>query len=77
MNQDAAAKSRRFQSPLARRIGHAIFVAMVIGYLVFITYTFYGRLDPVHGVMRIVVLWCLGALALTLLIRSWRKERQG
>jgi hypothetical protein len=76
MNQDIADRRLRFRSPLARLIGHIFFVAMVIAYLAFISYSYYGRLDSSRNVMRLVALWCLGAVAVTLVIRSWRKERQ-
>jgi hypothetical protein len=76
MNQDITDRRLRFRSPLARRIAHIFFVAMVIAYLAFISYSYYGRLNSSRNAMRLVALWCLGIVAVTLVVHSWRKERQ-
>jgi hypothetical protein len=49
---------------------------MVIVYLAFISYSHYGRLDSSRDVMRLGALWCLGAVAVSLVVRSWWKERK-
>lgn len=76
MNQHTDASSHRPRSPFAQKVGYVIFPALIIGYLAFITYSFYDAHDPARGLGRLVVLWCLGAVAVTLLVRSWRKRRQ-
>jgi hypothetical protein len=58
------------RSPRARLIAKIFFVAIVIVYLSFISFA--SSLD----VTRLSVLWCLGAVAVALVVRSWWKERK-
>jgi|HubBroStandDraft_1064217.scaffolds.fasta_scaffold43234_1 hypothetical protein len=58
------------RSPLSRRIAKIYFVAILIVCLSFISFT--SSLDAT----RLDVLWCLGALAVALVVRSWLKERK-
>jgi quinol-cytochrome oxidoreductase complex cytochrome b subunit len=64
------------RSPRSRRIAKIFFVAMVIVYLVLISYSYCGRLDSSRDVMRLGALWCLGAVAVALVVRSRWKERK-
>lgn len=59
-------------SRLARRIGSGVLAAMIIAYLAIITYSLSDRLDSMRHVVLFAVLWFLGAVALVLLVRSWR-----
>jgi hypothetical protein len=62
------------RSPISRRIAKIFLVAIVIVYLAFISYSYHGRLDSSRDVMRLGALWCLGALAVALVVRSWLRE---
>ena len=62
--------------PLSRRIAKIFFVAIVIVNLVLISYSYHGRLDSSRDVTRLGALWCLGAVAVALVVRSWWKERK-
>ena len=64
------------QSPLARSLAKIFLVVMVIAYLAFISYSYYGRLDSSRSVVRLILLWALGAVATALVMRSWRRERK-
>jgi hypothetical protein len=58
------------RSPRVRLIAKIFFVAIVVVYLSFISFA--SSLD----VTRLSVLWCLGAVAVALVVRSWWKERK-
>jgi hypothetical protein len=61
---------RRFSSPLYRRIAKIYFVAILIVCLSFISFA--SSLDAT----RLGTLWCLGTVAVALVVRSWWKERK-
>jgi hypothetical protein len=65
-------KRPAFRFTLSRRFGAAIFAVMIVVYLVGITYSYSGRLDSTRHVVQLAILWCLGILALILLVRLWR-----
>jgi hypothetical protein len=48
---------------------------MIIAYLAIITYSLSDQLDSARHVFLFAVLWCLGVVALLLLVRSWRHAR--
>ena len=58
------------RSPHARLGAKIFFVAVVIVNLSLISFA--SSLD----VTRLIVLWCLAALAVALVVRSWWKERK-
>jgi ABC-type nickel/cobalt efflux system permease component RcnA len=58
------------RSPLSRGIAKIFFAAVVIASLSLISFS--SSLD----LTRLGALWCLGAVAVGLLVRSWRKERR-
>jgi hypothetical protein len=64
------------RSRLARRIAKVFFGAIVIVYVTFISYSYYGRLDSSRHVMQLGTLWCLGSVAIALIVRSLWKERK-
>jgi protein-S-isoprenylcysteine O-methyltransferase Ste14 len=59
-----------FRSARARLIAKIFFVAIVVVFLSFISFA--SSLD----VTRLSVLWCLGAVVVALVVRSWWKERK-
>ena len=59
-----------FRSPRARLIAKIFFLAIVLVYLSFILFA--SSLNAT----QLSVLWCLGGVAITLIVRSWRKERK-
>jgi len=65
----------RFRSPRARRMGSGALAAIIIAYLAIITYSLYDRLNSTQHIVRFAILWCLGIVALVLLMRSWRHAR--
>jgi hypothetical protein len=69
MNQSIRDRSS-FRSPNARLVSKIFFVAIIVVYLSFISFA--SSLD----VTRLSVLWCLAALAVALVVRSWWKERK-
>jgi len=58
------------RSSLSRRIAKTYLVAMLIACLSFISFT--SSLDAT----RLVALWCSGAVAIAMVVRSWWKERK-
>jgi hypothetical protein len=64
------------RSPLSRRIAKIFLVAIVVVYLTFISYSYHGRFESSRDVLRLGAPWCLGAVAIALIIRSWWKERK-
>jgi hypothetical protein len=65
----------RFGSPRARRIGSGVLAAMIIAYLAIITYSLSDWPDSPLHIILLGMLWCLGSVALILLVRSWRHTR--
>jgi hypothetical protein len=75
VNRDARDRLS-IRSPLWRQIAKIFLIAMVIVYLVFISYSYHGRLDSPRSCARLAFLWCLGAVAVALVTRSWQSERK-
>jgi hypothetical protein len=59
----------------ARRMATGVLAAMVVIYLSIITFAFLHRLDSTRHLVGLAILWCLGIVALGLLLRSWRHTR--
>ena len=58
------------RSPRARLIAKIFFVTIIVVYLSFISFA------SSLNVTRLSVLWCVGAVAVALVVRSWRKEQR-
>jgi len=56
-------------------MGSGALAAIIIAYLAIITYSLHDRLNSTQHIVRFAILWCLGIVALVLLMRSWRHAR--
>jgi len=66
---DSFRRQLRIRSPVLRRLGKIYFAALVIGFLLLIT--FHSSLNAT----RIGTLWFFGAVAIVLIVCSWFRER--
>ena len=65
---------RRYSSkPGVQRTGVFVLSALVLGYLAIIIFFRFAESDSLLRVLQLGVLWCLGLVALVLLVRLYRK----
>jgi len=63
-------KGFAIRSPRARLIARIFFITIIVVYLSFISFA------SSLNVTRLSLLWCLGAVAIALVVHSWWKERK-
>ena len=66
----------RLRSPLMARICSCMLAAIIVAYLLMITYSLHDRLYSWRNVVLLLFLWCLGAIAIISLGRGWRHFRK-
>lgn len=77
MDQSATPINGQFlSSPRLRRFGAATLAAIVVVYLVAITYSLSDSLNSTKRIVIFAFLWFIGLVALVLLSRAWRRGNE-
>jgi hypothetical protein len=76
MTEELPARRLRFKLPRTRGFAYIFLVLAIFIYPALITYSSYARFDSSRSAQRIIILWALGAVAIAIVTRSWRRERK-